>query len=341
MMLLHGLMEYALFLAKVVTGVLAIIAVLLAISGVSRRQRTPEGSLELKHLNGKFRQFRLQLQEQLLSGKALKKLYKDEKKADKAKEAAHTADQAKVFVLRFEGDLRASAVAHLREEITALLQVARPEQDRVVLCLESPGGMVHGYGLAASQLQRLRQARLNLVVCVDKVAASGGYMMAALGDRIVAAPFAIVGSIGVVAQLPNINRLLKRHDIDIELHTAGAYKRTLTLLGENTEAGRRKFQEELEDTHVLFKEFVHEARPQVDVERVATGEHWYGQRALALGLIDEISTSDDYLSRQCEHAEVYELSFNLPQPWLQRLTGSLSAGMQQGLEKLLSIRFIA
>ena len=108
------------------------------------------------------------------------------------------------------------------------------------------------YGLAASQMQRIRDKKLKLTVCVDKVAASGGYMMAVVADKIIAAPFAVLGSIGVLAQVPNFHRLLKKHDVDFEMLTAGKYKRTLTMFGENTDKGREKFQEDIEDTHVLF-----------------------------------------------------------------------------------------
>src|SRR5699024_4687864 len=154
--------------------------------------------------------------------KARKKTRKAEKKAAKA---GHQHVKPRLFVLNFDGDVRATGVRDLREEISAVLQVARKE-DEVLLRLESPGGVVNGYGLAASQLTRVRQHGIKLTIAVDKVAASGGYMMACVGDRIVAAPFAIVGSIGVVGQVPNFNRWLKERDVDFEMHTAGNYKRT-------------------------------------------------------------------------------------------------------------------
>jgi serine protease SohB len=199
-----------------------------------------------------------------------------------------------VFVLGFHGDIRAHAVRNLREEISALLTLAEPE-DSVVVRLESSGGMVHAYGLAAAQLTRIRERGIPLTVCVDKVAASGGYLMACVADRIVAAPFAMVGSIGVLAQIPNFHRLLKKHDIDYELLTAGQYKRTLTVFGRNTDTARQKFAEELEDTHALFREFVQRYRPGLDVAAVATGEVWFGERAQGLGLVDTLGTSDALL----------------------------------------------
>jgi serine protease SohB len=204
-------------------------------------------------------------------------------------------NKKRIYVINFNGDMRASATENLRQEITAILSIADKDKDEVVVNLESPGGMVHGYGLAASQLARIRQHNLPLTICVDKVAASGGYMMACLANTIIAAPFAIIGSIGVVAQLPNFHRLLDKWDIDYEVLTAGEYKRTLTVFGENTDAGRQKFIADLEDTHTLFKEFVSDYRPSLDIEKVATGEHWYGKQALGLGLVDKLMTSDEYL----------------------------------------------
>jgi serine protease SohB len=214
-------------------------------------------------------------------------------------------------------------VASLREEISAVLQVAGGG-DEGVLRLESEGGLVHGYGLAASQLRRLRDRGVRLTVAVDKVAASGGYLMACVGDRILAAPFAVVGSIGVVGQLPNFNRLLKKHEIDWELHTAGEHKRTLTVFGENTEAGRAKFRETLEDAHALFKSFITDHRPQVAIEEVATGDHWFGARAVALKLVDELKTSDDYLLERSKDHELYEVRYKRHRGMVERLTGSLT-----------------
>ena len=211
----------------------------------------------------------------------------------------------KVYILDFKGDVAASAVEHLREEITLILATAKAGRDRVVLRLESPGGMVHGYGLAAAQLVRLRDAGFNLTICVDKVAASGGYMMACIANEIVSAPFAVVGSIGVVAQVPNFNRLLKEHHVDFELYTAGQFKRTVTMFGENTEEGKAKFEEELQQTHVLFKHFIEKYRPQLNVEKVATGEHWYGQDAKGLNLVDQLKTSDEYLLGLLAQHDVY------------------------------------
>lgn len=235
-------------------------------------------------------------------------------------EGEETPNIVRTFVLRFEGDVEASAVASLREEISAVLQMADPANDAVLLVLESPGGMVTSYGLAAAQLVRLRNAGIHVTVVVDKVAASGGYMMAAVANWVVAAPFAVVGSIGVVATMPNINRLLKRNDIDIEQHTSGKFKRTLTLLGENTDEGRAKFRLELEEVHQLFKEFLHEFRPNLDLEKLATGEHWFGEQAIELGLIDEIGTSDEVIIDAINESDVFEIQYvRKKRPLLARL----------------------
>ena len=236
----------------------------------------------------------------------------------------------KIYVLDFKGDTAASAVENLREEITLILSTAKAGRDRVVVRLESPGGMVHGYGLAAAQLVRLRDAGFNLTICVDKVAASGGYMMACIANEIVSAPFAVVGSIGVVAQVPNFNRLLKEKHIDFELYTAGQFKRTVTMFGENTAEGKAKFEEELQQTHELFKHFVEKYRPQLNVEKVATGEHWYGKDALELNLVDQLKTSDEYLLGLLAQHDVYVIETRC-KPTLGEKLGLQAAQMADGL----------
>lgn len=236
----------------------------------------------------------------------------------------------KVYVLDFKGDTVASAVENLREEITLILATAKAGRDRVVVRLESPGGMVHSYGLAAAQLVRLRDAGFNLTICVDKVAASGGYMMACIANEIVSAPFAVLGSIGVVAQIPNFNRLLKEKNIDFELYTAGQYKRTVTMFGENTEEGKAKFEQELQQTHELFKHFVEKYRPQLNVELVATGEHWYGKDALELSLVDQLQTSDEYLLSLLTQHDVYMIDTRRKPTFGEKL-GLQAAQMADGL----------
>ena len=331
--------EYGLFAAKMIT-VLAI--VLAAIAGCillfSTRHLEKE-SIEIEKLNDKFDHMREALETTLLSKDEIKALKKDKKKADKAEEKRIKQQLKKghqeplrprLFVLRFNGDMHASEVDSLREAITAILLVAKKE-DEVLIILDSAGGLVHNYGLAASELHRIRQRHISLVACIDLVAASGGYMMAAVANKIIAAPFAVVGSIGVLAQVPNFFRFLKKHDIDIEQHTAGEYKTTLTMLGENTHKAREKFREELEDTHLLFKQFVHENRPILDIEKLATGEHWYGKQAIDLKLVDELMTSDDYLLAKNETTDIYEVSY----VFSETLTDKLSTLLHDVTSRLL------
>jgi serine protease SohB len=292
--------NYGLFLAKALTVVIAIGLVagwILSMIAQARSERDGD-QLKITHVNERLERMADTLNATLLNDSERKARAKRKKVEDKQRRKAEKLGKrhkpARLFVLDFDGDIRASAVESLRDEITAVLQVVEPE-DEVMIRLESAGGMVHSYGLAASQLARLRDAGVRLTICVDRLAASGGYMMACVGERVVAAPFSIIGSIGVVAQIPNFHRLLKDKQIDFEMHTAGDYKRTLTVFGENTEEGRAKFREELEDTHGLFKHFVARYRPSLDINRVATGEHWYGSQALDLALVDEVATSDDVM----------------------------------------------
>jgi serine protease SohB len=337
------LADLGLFVAKAVIVVVAVGAIIGLVARAASRggeRERHQGRLVVKRLNERYRKMALAVRSALLPRPAAKAAEKAErrrlKREKKARGSALATQVAKprVFVLDFEGNLRASAVDHLRAEITAIVAVARPG-DEVAIKIKSPGGMVHAYGLAASQLERVRAAGLKLTAVVDLVAASGGYLMACVADRIIAAPFAVVGSIGVVAGIPNVSRLLKRHDVDYELLTAGEYKRTLTVFGENTEAGRQKFQEELDATHGLFKAWVGRYRPQVDLAKVATGEHWYGTQALELGLVDEVRTSDDYLMSKLDEAELVSVEHKLRKPLLERLSRTAEASVDRGVDRML------
>jgi serine protease SohB len=315
--------DYGLFVAKLATVLVFLLALTFGLAVIRKRGKAgQEERLEVKRLNDKYDAMALALRAAMGPKRAFRqahRAFKAERKA-RAKDVGGDGSgvRKRLFVLRFQGDIRASAVAALREEVTAVLTVATPN-DEVVVILESPGGVVHGYGLAASQLQRFKDHGIALTVAVDKVAASGGYLMACVAGRIIAAPFAILGSIGVVGQMPNFNRLLKSHDVDYELITAGEYKRTLTLFGENTEKGREKFREDIEITHALFKHFVRSHRPDVDIERVSTGEHWYGLQALDLKLVDAVRTSDDYLRDASATADLYELTYIRKRRGLERI----------------------
>lgn len=320
---------YGVFILEVITLLLVVAAVVAMIIAMKQKKAHLHGELVITDLSKEFEENSKILSNFHLSEEELKEAEKAEKKAEKAKAKALKAQHKKgedteserkpsLYVLHFKGDISASETAALREEISAIVQVAKPN-DEVLLCLESPGGVVHGYGLAASQLMRLKQHNIKLTVAVDKVAASGGYMMACVADKIVSAPFAIIGSIGVVAQIPNIHRLLKKHDVDVDVMTAGEYKRTVTMLGENTEKGKQKFQQELEETHQLFKQFVSQNRPHLDVEQVATGEHWFGQQALNLNLVDEIMTSDDLLLQAMKEKQLIGVKYVVKKSLLQKV----------------------
>ncbi|GAB4392740.1 MAG: protease SohB [Gammaproteobacteria bacterium] len=305
--MLDFLAQYSLFLLETITLMIAILFVFAGLLGIASKNKANGGSgtLKIKQLNEKYQEAAHELTMAIMPKKQAKQRLKAEKKADKERE--HTRGR-KIFVLHFDGDIRASAVDNLRQEITAILTIAK-DTDEVVVCLKSPGGVVHTYGLAASQLQRIVDANIHLTVAVDEIAASGGYLMASVAHRIIAAPFAIIGSIGVVAQLPNFHRWLKKHNIDVEQITAGKYKRTLTVLGENTREARDKFQQQLEDIHALFKTFVGKNRPAVDLAQVATGEYWLAAQALELKLVDTLQTSDDYLLHASEEADLYEVRY--------------------------------
>lgn len=314
------LADYGLFLAKTVTLLLSFIIAVAMVVSIASKHKRGDDELEIIPLSEKFNDLKNELSKMLLSKAAYKKLAKLQKKE---KQNQHDQWPA-LYVIRFEGDIRASEVKQLREVITAILTQATPK-DEVLALIESPGGMVHSYGLAASQLDRIKRQHIPLTVSVDKIAASGGYMMACVADTILAAPFAIIGSIGVVGQLPNFNKLLQKHDIDFEQHTAGQYKRTLTLFGKNTDQGRKKYQEELEQTQTLFKGFISAHRPQVDIDVVATGEHWYGTDALGMKLIDEVITSDEYLQKKLSTHRLFEVKCYTKQPLSEKFAHFLGS----------------
>jgi serine protease SohB len=336
---LEFLAEYGLFLAKTVTAIIgfAVLVAIIMSSGQKNKQGDDKGELEISPLNDQYDDISEAMSIALLqpaAQKAQAKKYRKEHKKRAKSEAKNTEqqtdDQKRVFVLKFNGNVSASAVTNLREEITAILTQATTK-DEVVVKLESSGGMVHSYGLASSQLDRLRKRSIPMTICVDKVAASGGYMMACVGDKILAAPFAVIGSIGVVAQLPNFHRLLKKNDVDVELLTAGEHKRTLTVFGENTEQGREKFIEDLQDTHQLFKSYVAERRPKIEIDKVATGEVWFGSRALELSLVDELMTSDEYLTHCAKESKVFEINYVQKKKLPQRL----GIAAEQSADRLL------
>ncbi|SDK26028.1 protease SohB [Microbulbifer yueqingensis] len=378
------LSEYGLFLAKVITIVVALLVIIgFIVANRAQLKEHVQGHISVTHLNDRYDQMKEALLHAVLDKHAFsqrkkqlarehkareKELAKKHKAARKGKGAGPEGhegrdtpvpeqgeadaeagegegtphprlkpkgEDARVFVVHFDGDIKASALSSLREEITAILQVAE-SGDEVLVVLESPGGMVANYGLAASQLARVRAAGIFLTIAVDKVAASGGYMMACVADRIIAAPFAMVGSIGVLAQLPNFNRLLKRHDVDYELFTAGEFKRTVTMFGENTPEGREKFQSDLEEIHALFQHFVGEYRPQLDVNRVATGEVWFGQRAIDLGLVDALKTSDEYLTSRAGEAALYQVEYKEKTNIAKRIGLAAQSGIESALMRLLS-----
>lgn len=332
--------QLVLFLIQALT-VFAVIAGLIIVIAVNAQRGQSKKSLLVERWDQKAKDLARAVKVPLLSGKDKKAELKETKK--RLKEDEKTGAKTPCYVIDFKGDVKASGVDCLREEITAVLGAARPGEE-VLVKVESPGGMVHAYGLAASQLLRLREGGLKVTVAVDKVAASGGYMMACTADQIIAAPFAIVGSIGVVAQVPNFNNLLRKHDVTYKEYTAGEFKRTVSVFGEVTEKGEQKFLEQLEETHLLFKDFVAKSRPRLEVSKVATGEYWYGTRALELGLVDAIQTSDEWLRARAERGPVVCVKYQKKQALNERLTGilgrALSKGVNESIEQLEERRWV-
>jgi len=327
------LIEYALFLAKTITFIIITISIVVLFGNILKKRKKIKNKIKITLLQDDYHIIKNNI---LLSTMQSfeKKIWLKKEKENKKKKIL---EKKKLYVLDFKGDVHANAVVGLRQEISAILSVAK-KNDEVLLRLESSGGVIHGYGLAASQLNRLRQKGIRLIVSVDKIAASGGYMMACVADYIVSAPFAIIGSIGVVGQIPNFNKLLKKCNVDIELHTAGDYKRTLTMFGNNTESTRNKFREELNTTHELFKNFIKEMRPSLDIDSVSNGEHWFGTMALKKKLVDKIGTSDDILISKMKDYTLLSIKYIHTKKILERFTSSLANIFSKTLIKIFFYR---
>lgn len=298
-MLIELISNYGLFLLKTLTVVISIIVILSF--ALSSKKSKSEGNLVVTNVNEELDNLENNIKKNILNKKDFKNFIKDKKKNNKIAEK-------KLFILDFKGNIKASEIVSLRREISGIL-LSYKKGDEVILRLENSGGTVHEHGLAASQLKRIKDKKIPLTICVDKVAASGGYMMACVANKIVSSPFAIIGSIGVLAQVPNFNKLLKNKGIDFEQHTAGNYKRTVTMFGKNTEKDRKKLGEQLEDIHLLFKDFIVSQRKNIDIEKVATGEYWYGKSALKLNLIDEIMTSDEYILSIKDKFNIFHIKY--------------------------------
>ncbi|RUO49441.1 protease SohB [Pseudidiomarina donghaiensis] len=312
------------FVLKAAIIVFAVMLIVGVVAQAAQRQKSRKGELVVDRLSDDLRDGVHRLKLDLLDKKHRKKAQKELKKKQKTEEKAET--RKRLFVIDFKGSMDAHEVDSLRREVNAVVAVAEPGE-QVLVRLESPGGVVHGYGLGASQLQRLRDAQLELIVSVDKVAASGGYMMAAVANHIQAAPFAIIGSIGVLAQIPNFHRWLKKHDVDFEQVTAGEYKRTLTMFGENTDEGRRKFKQDMENIHEQFKAHIQQFRPDLDLDKVATGEYWTAQEALQYGLVDSLTTSDAWLLERRESHDMFLVRYVVKKNIGERVGRNVSAAL--------------
>ncbi|MBB4866858.1 serine protease SohB [Pseudomonas nitritireducens] len=333
------LYDFLLFLAKAVV-LLTAVAIVASIIFGSKSKGGGEGNLRVRSLNTFYKKLNNAVGAVLLPKSQVKAQRKMEaKEAKLVKKLGLSATQKpKVFVLDFKGDLYASAAENLRHEVTALLSHAK-EDDEVLVRLSSPGGTVTGYGLGAAQLARVRDKGIPLTVAVDQVAASGGYMMACIANKIISAPFAMLGSIGVVSQVTNVHRLLKKNDVDVEHFTAGEYKRTVTMTGEITEEGREKYREQLAEIHELFRDHVSAYRPELDMQKIGTGEAWCGTKAMEHGLVDQLMTSDEYLQDKANMADLIHLEFRAPKPGrLKKLMGAELADFVDGFLTRLSSR---
>ena len=323
--------NYLLFMAKCATLLGLLFIFIAAIIATASKAKTKKKiKISARSLNEHYQGLK-QVIFELTQDKKSHKAQKKEQKTLEKKHAKH--NKPRLFIINFKGDVQAHAASALNEQINTILLSHQPD-DEVLLRLESPGGVVPGYGLAAAQLTRLRDKNIPLTIAIDKVAASGGYLMASVANQVIAAPLAIIGSIGVIAQLPNFHRLLEKNHIDYEQVMAGKHKRTLTIFGQNTQQGREKLQSEVDETLVLFKSHIQKFRPQVIIDNVATGEHWYGSQALDLKLIDAIQTSDDFILSNLDEKQLIQIECHEKQSKIDKLMkASYSAYQKMVLPK--------
>lgn len=309
--------DLAAFLIKAGILAAASVFVLGSLIGMIRRARMDPGQdhLRVTYLNEELADHSLSILNAMMPPKAFKKLARRQQQELGVK----SRTRPKTFILDFFGDLAASSVDALRQQINALLLVLE-EKDEVLVRLESSGGKAHAYGFAAAQLGRLKGENRRLVVSIDRVAASGGYMMACVADHIIAAPFALVGSIGVLAMVPNFHRLLQQFNVDYDEFAVGENKKNISLLGANTEEGKQKFIQDMEEFHRDFKGFVAEHRPAVKIDEAADGDVWYGEKARTLGLVDELKTSDDFLLERIKERDLFRVEFVESKPLRKRLS---------------------
>jgi serine protease SohB len=295
------LANYTIFFLKITTIIILLLLTLIMCLIIIKNKDNKY--IKIKNINKKYITFKKLFLSEILKKTEKKQIIKNINEEEKITKTKN------LFILNFNGDINASDINNLKDILSVII-LNKKYVDEVLIKLTSNGGIVTNYGLAATQLKRLKNENINLTISIDTIAASGGYMMACVANKIIASHFSIIGSIGVLGIIPNINKILNKNNIEIEYHTSGKYKKTLSIIGENTEIGRKKFIESLENTHFLFKNFVKENRSQINIEEIATGEYWYGIDALKLNLIDKIQTSDEYIMENLNTTQIYEIKLN-------------------------------
>lgn len=173
----------------------------------------------------------------------------------------------------------------------------------IVLRVDSPGGTV-----AASEeiATYVKECEKPVVVSVGDVGASGAYMISSQADSIWANPGSSVGSIGVIAQIPNVSGLLDMVGVEFQTFTAGEYKDAGSAYRDLTKEEEALIQGEVEEAYDQFIDIVAEGRglERAKVEELAIGWTWSGVRAKELGLVDEVGTYRDALEDAAERGGI-------------------------------------
>ncbi|KZX82185.1 hypothetical protein A3715_00045, partial [Oleiphilus sp. HI0009] len=287
-------------------------------------KKNSDGRIIVKSLNEEYQE----IQDALLKFKPLKPI-----KSSSIRKFKASPNKQSIFVLDFKGDKTASSVGSLSKEVSAILSVAKPN-DEVFLRLESPGGTITGYGLASQQLIRLREAGIRLVVSVDEIATSGGYMMAAVGDRIIASPTSMLGSIGVIMEVPNFYNLLDRAGVQFHQFTAGKHKRLVSMTNKIGDAAKDQINQDLEKSHELFKNHVHTYRNSVNLESVSHGDVWSAKYCLDNKLVDDLMTSEAYLFDRASRANIFHISWDVERSFSDKLSSFAAQASINTLDKV-------
>jgi protease IV len=247
-----------------------------------------------------------------------------------AESALGRHDQTRVAVIVAAGEIldgNQSPGTIGGETLSRLLRAATQDEKikAVVLRVDSPGGSVTASEQIYREVQALRKSGKPVVVSMANYAASGGYYISAPADEIWASPATITGSIGIFAEVPNINRTLTKFGVGVDgLSTTPLDGMLQRLDVPMSEAARTLVQSNVEYGYGQFLERVADGRHKTtaQVDEIGQGRVWSGADAQAHGLVDQLGTFDEAVKAAARRAHLteYKLQFMEPErSWAQSL----------------------